>query len=175
MRTGILKCYWNWLPIVLKLLEKRLDQSQDTIIDLFFFATAVTQFKISSLWIVYVIIQKPRNYGVGRGNLVTLHALFGNWCDQIYFSFFSNCEEIKLLKTPPEKEIKFKSWHQISNQVIHMWFYRFHRSKNIRFFFHTIEWWMLTVQMMVHFKNEINCLPVTSISLFFCIILTFFS
>ena len=33
----------------------------------------------------------------------TLLALFGNKYDQIYFSFFSNCEEIKLSKAPPEK------------------------------------------------------------------------
>ena len=53
-------------------------------------------------WVIY-IIQKPRNYCVGRVKLVTLHALFGNWYDQMYFSFFSNCEEIKLPKAPPEK------------------------------------------------------------------------
>ena len=29
--------------------------------------------------------------------------MFGNWYDQIYFSYFSNCEEIKLWKAPAEK------------------------------------------------------------------------
>ena len=47
--------------------------------------------------------KKPRNYCVGRGKFTTLHALFGNLYDQLYFSFFSNCEEIKLSKAPPEK------------------------------------------------------------------------
>ena len=49
------------------------------------------------------IIQNTRNYCVGRGKLVYLHALFGNWYGQAYFSFFSNCEEIKLSKAPHEK------------------------------------------------------------------------
>ena len=53
--------------------------------------------------LVIYIIQKPRNYCVVRGKLATLHALFGNWHDQMYFSFFSNCEDIKLSKAPPEK------------------------------------------------------------------------
>ena len=66
------------------------------------FNAIVSQLKISLFWVIY-IIQKPINYCVGRGKFATLHALFGNWYDQIYFSFFSICEEIKLSKAPPEK------------------------------------------------------------------------
>ena len=46
------------------------------------------------------IIQKHKNDCVGIGKLVTHNALSGNWYGQIYFSFVSNCEEIKLSKTP---------------------------------------------------------------------------
>ena len=66
------------------------------------FRAIVSQLKISLFSVIY-IIQKPRYCCVGRRKLVTLHALFGNQYDQIYFSFFSNCEEIKLSKAPPEK------------------------------------------------------------------------
>ena len=66
------------------------------------FNAIVSQLKISLFWVIY-IIGKPRYCCVGIGKFATLHAVFGNWYDQIYSSFFSNCEEIKLSKAPSEK------------------------------------------------------------------------
>ena len=71
-------------------------------------ATTLPWPKILSFWVIY-IITNPRNYFAGRG--ATLHALFGNWYDQIYFSFFSNCEEIKLSSATSWKIMHFKKYH----------------------------------------------------------------
>ena len=64
---------------------------------------------LSQNFVVYfVVLSYPKVQKlkcIGRKKLATLHALFGNHYDQIYFSFFSNCKEISLSKATPEKNI----------------------------------------------------------------------
>ena len=81
-----------------------IDNISNIYISLVCYKSDITQFFLL-FWVIY-IIQKPRNCCVGKMKLATLHAL--NWYDQIYFSFFSNCEEIKLLKAPPVKKMHFE-------------------------------------------------------------------
>ena len=59
--------------------------------------TTGTLLKILSFRVIY-IIQKLRNYWVGKGKLVTPHTLLGNYYDLIYISFSSNCEEFNFQK-----------------------------------------------------------------------------